>query len=106
MRPTKDVVSSQAAGTKLPVDWRENDFKVSLAVVLSGGAVLTYSAQFTLDDIQDDTVTPTWFDVTDLTALSANGTASVISPVMAVRLNVTAYTSGNATLTVIQSGGR
>lgn len=104
MRPINVTVSSQTESATIPVDWRENDFKVSLAVVISG--TLTYTVEHTFDNIQDPAVTPTWFPNSTLTALSANGEASLVSPVRAVRLNVTAFTSGSATLTVIQSGGR
>lgn len=106
MRPVTDTVSSATRGTIIPVDWRENDFKVTLVTVISGGAVLTYSAQFTVDDIQDPNVTPTWIDVTDITGISINGDASLTSPVKAVSLDVTAFTSGDVTLTVLQAGGR
>jgi hypothetical protein len=104
MRPITDAVSSQAAGTTLPMDWRNADFKVALAVVLSGGANLTYSVEHTLDDIQDATVTPTWFTNDGLSALTASADGNIAFPVTATRLNVTAFTGGTATLTVIQGG--
>lgn len=106
MRPVKVTVSSQAVSATIPLDWRENDFKVALAVVLSGGAVLTYSVQHTLDDIQDSSVTPTWLDNDGLNAKTTTDDGNIAFPVKACRLNVTAFTSGTATLTVIQAGGR
>ena len=106
MRPVIVTVSSQATSATIPVDWRENNFKLSHAVVLSGGATLTYSAEHTFDDIQDVSITPTWIATDGLTALSATEDGNIAFPVKAVRLNVTAYTSGDATLTVLQAGGR
>ena len=106
MRPTQVTVSSQVASAAIPVDWRENDFKLALAVVLSAGASLTYSVQHTFDSVQDPSVTPTWFSTDGLTSLSANADGNISFPVIAVRLNVTAYTSGSATINIIQAGGR
>ena len=60
MRPIKVTVSSVAASVTIPLDWRQQDFKVALGVVLTAGASLTYTVQHTFDDIQDSTVTPTW----------------------------------------------
>jgi len=105
MRPVTLTVNSQAASATIPLNWRQGDFKVAFAVVLSGGASLTYSVEHTFDDIQDSSVTPTWFGTNGLTALTATNEGNIAFPVRAARLNVTAYTSGDATITVIQSGG-
>lgn len=104
MRPITDTVGSQTEGTTIPMDWRNADFKVALAVVLSGGANLTYSVEHTLDDIQDSTVTPAWFTNDGLSALTVSADGNIAFPVTATRLNVTAFTGGTATLTVIQGG--
>ncbi len=106
MKPVTDTVGSQAAGTTIPLDWRETDFKVALGVVLSAGATLTYSVEHTFDDIQDSSVTPTWFTNDGLSALTVSADGNIAFPVKACRLNVTAFTDGTATLTVIQSGSR
>lgn len=90
----------------IPTDWRENDFRLSLAVVLSAGATLTYTVEYTLDNIQDATVTPTWFATTDLDGLTASASSNIAFPVRAVRLNITSFTDGTATLTALQAGGR
>ena len=104
MRPITLTVESQAISAPIPMDHYQSSFSASLGVVLSGGAVLTYSVQHTLDDIFDSTVTPVWFDNTTLTAKTTSSDGNYLFPVRAVRLNVTAYTSGSATLTVIQAG--
>jgi hypothetical protein len=106
MRPVSVTVSSQSTSATIPVDWRENDFKVSIGVVLSGGATLTYSVQHTFDDIQDASITPTWFDNDTLTSETATNDGNLSFPVRAVRLNVTSYTSGDATMAILQAGGR
>lgn len=104
MRRVIQTLASQTAGATLPVDWRENDFKIGMGVVVSGA--LTYSVQHTFDDVQDPSVTPTWFNTDGLTSLTANDNGNIAFPVAAIRLNVTAFTSGSATLTILQAGGR
>lgn len=104
MRPVIVTVTSQTNSATIPTDWRENDFKLSMGVVVSG--TLTYTVEHTFDDIQDPSVTPTWRATDGLTALTATDEGNINFPIRAVRLNVTAFTSGSATLTVIQAGGR
>jgi hypothetical protein len=69
---------------------------------VSGGATATYSVEWTLDNIYDTTVTPTWQALASASGLTANGGANQRDSVRAVRLNVTAYTSGTVTLKVLQ----
>lgn len=106
MRPVTSTVSSQAAGITIPLDWRQSDFKVAIGVILSPGASLTYTVEHTFDDIQDPSVTPSWLPNDGLTAKSATDDGNIAFPVKACRLNVITYTSGSATMTIIQSGGR
>lgn len=102
MRPTSVTVSSQAASATIPVNWRQKPFSIGLGCVVSGGGTLTYKVQHTFDDIQDSTVTPTWFDHETITGKTASDDGNYAFPVRAVRLNVTAYTNGSVTMTVIQ----
>lgn len=79
-------------------------FNVSLLVDLTG--TLTCSAEYTFDDVQANGYVPSsgvWNAVSELSDLTADATDSLSFPVTAVRLNVTAWTSGAATLTVIQN---
>lgn len=105
MRPEVDTVETVGAGRIIPVDSIEQSFKLSLQVVLSVGASLTYTVEKTLDDVQDSSITPTWFPVSNLTTLTANALGFESYPVKAVRLNVTIHGTGTATLTVMQAGG-
>jgi hypothetical protein len=106
MRPTSVTVSSQTTSAWIPVDYRQAPFNVSIAVVVAGGSTLTYSVQHTFDDIFDSSVTPTAWDASDanLVAETASQDGAITSPVRAVRLNVTAFTAGSATMTVLQGG--
>jgi len=104
MRP--QVISLSAAGTTawIPVDYKQNPYNISLSVVLSDTPTLTYKVEYTLDDIFNSTITPTALTHSTLTGLTANATGSIITPVRAIRLNVTAWTAGTATMTALQSG--
>ncbi len=104
MRPVTVSLSSAASSATIPVDWRITPFELSLAVVLTDTPNLTYKAQVTYDDVQDSSVTPVWLDHADIVSKTANFAGSVISPVKAVRLTVTAYTAGTATMTILQAG--
>lgn len=107
MRPVRVTVGSQTASKPIPLDNFRDPFNIGMGVALSAGATLTYSVQHTFDDIYADNFSPataTWYNHASLASLSANGDGNYAFPVTAIRLNVTAYTSGTATLTAIQAG--
>jgi hypothetical protein len=101
MRPIV-VTKAGSTGTTawIPMDYKQSPFNVGLAVVLSGTA--TYDVEHTFDDIFDPNVTPTAFKHSVLTAQTTNKDGNYAFPVRAIRLNVTAWTSGNATITLLQ----
>ncbi len=99
-RPTSVTVSSATQSAWIPSDYKQTPFNVGLGVVVSG--TLTYTVEHTFDDIQDPSVTPTAFDNAGLVSQTANNDGNYAFPVRAIRLNVTAFTSGDATLTIIQ----
>lgn len=101
-RPIAVTVTSATQSAWLPVDSRQTPFNVGMGVVLSGGAALTYTVEHTFDNIQDSSVSPTSFSNAGLIGKTANDDGNYAFPVRAIRLNVTAYTGGNATLTIIQ----
>lgn len=100
MRPT--TVTRSAAGTSawIPLDYKQNPFNVGLGLVISG--TNTTDVEHTFDDIYDSSVTPTAFKHSTLVSKTANADGNYAFPIRAVRLNVTAYTSGSATLTILQ----
>lgn len=107
MRPVRVTVGALAASNPIPLDNYRDPFNVGLGVALSAGATLTYSVQHTFDDVFAANFSPataTWYNHVSLAALVANGDGNYAFPIMATRLNVTAYTGGTATLTVIQAG--
>lgn len=103
MRPQSVTVSSQAASAWIPVDYKQTPFNATVSVVVSG--TLTYTVEYTTDNVLAG-ATPTAFNAEDTTLVGATTSqaGAVTSPVMALRLNVTAFTSGSATMTIIQGG--
>jgi hypothetical protein len=97
---TTKTVDSQTTSPWIPLDDNQAAFNVSVAVTVTG--TLTYTVQFTLDNIQDPSVTPVAFEVSGLTSKTADASTSLRSSVKAVRLNITSYTSGSATIGVRQ----
>ena len=66
----------------------------------------TYSVQMTFDDIYAagyNPATGNWQNNSVLTGLTASNSNALLTPVRAVRLNITSYVSGTIRLTVIQA---
>ena len=101
---TPQVISLSSAGSTawIPVDYKQNPYNISLALVFSNTPTLTCKVEYTLDNIFNSTVTPTVFTHTGLTGITTNTTGSITSPVRAIRLTVTSWTSGTVTLTALQ----
>lgn len=109
MRPIRVTVGSAASSPPVVLDTYRDPFNVSIGVVLSAGATLTYTVEHTFDDVfanNFDANTATWFANSGLAAKTTSLDGNYAFPVMAVRLRVTSYTGGTATMTVIQAGLR
>lgn len=106
MRPVRVTVSSAAASAPIPLNPLIGQFNVGLGATVNSGT-LTYQVQYTYDDVFSPSFvasSATWFTHSTITGKTANFDGVITTPCTAVRLNVTAYTSGSVTLTVIQSG--
>ena len=103
MRAQSVTLSSATTSNAIPMDYAIAPFSVSLAGVVTGTA--TWKVQYTYDDVFNPNVTPNWFDHATLTGKTANADGTITNPVKAVRLNVTAYTNGTITLTILQGRG-
>lgn len=101
MRRQTVSVGSQTTSAAIPVDRNQHPFNLSFAVTI-GSATLTYTVEHTLDDVQDSTVTPVWFANSAVAAETTNQDGNYAYPISAIRLNVTAWTSGTAKLTILQ----
>ena len=109
MRRQDITVSSQTTSNPIPVDERAAVFQISVACVISSGASLTYKVQHTFEDVFASTFNPataTWFDHPNIVNETGTKEGTYSSPVMAIRLNVTSYSSGSVTMTLLQSSGR
>lgn len=107
MRPIRVSVGSATTSAVIPLDQYISPFNVSIGVALSAGAALTYKVQHTFDNVFAtgfDPATATWYDHATLAAKTASSDGNYAYPVSAIRLNVTPYTSGSATMTVMQAG--
>lgn len=107
MRPIRVTVSSATTSQVIPLDQYISPFNASIGVTLSAGATLTYKVQYTFDDVFASAFSPataTWFDHATLTAKTASSDGNFAYPVTACRLNVAPYTSGTATINVVQAG--
>lgn len=107
MRPIRVTVGSQAASSVIPMDQYISPFNVGLSVNLTAGASLTYSVEHTFDDVfaaNFNPATAKWYTHATLVNKTASGEGNYAFPVSAIRLNVTVYTSGSATMNVLQAG--
>ena len=107
MRPIRVTVGSATTSAVVPLNQYTSPFNVGVAVTLSVGASLTYKVQHTFDDVflpTFDPATATWFDNATITGKTASFDGNYSFPVSAIRLNVTPWTSGTATLNVLQAG--
>ena len=86
----------------LTTDTYISPFNVGFGVVVTGDA--TYTVQHTFDNPQT-TASPTWFPHPTIAGKSDNQDGNYAFPVAAIKVLVTAATSGsNVTLTMIQAG--
>lgn len=107
MRPSTKTLSAVGASEPIPLDHYRGPFNVGVGVVLSAGATLTYTVEHTFDDVfapDFNPATAAWFPNAGLSARTASLDGNYAFPVMAVRLRISAYTSGSATMTVLQAG--
>lgn len=109
MRPvTTAAISSQTTSAPVVLDYRANSDPIAIGVILSSGAVLTYKVQYTLDDVFAagwSAGTATWFDHPTLVNKTTSDVGNLAVPVTAIRLSVTAYTSGTATMKAMPNSG-
>lgn len=75
-------------------------YVLGLICTVSGGASLTYSVQVTGDQVPSSG--GNWNNHEIITGQTASINSNIAYPVTAVRLNVTAYSSGRVTLAVVK----
>lgn len=85
------------------VNWDLTPINIGIGVIVSG--TVTYSVEYTLQDPSGTYPggTPTAFSLSALASKTATLDGSIITPVAAIRLNVTAGT-GTAQMCFLQAG--
>jgi hypothetical protein len=106
MASSSVTVSSRDTSQVIPIDLRRHKAGVGLIVTVAAGSSLTYSLEITGDKLRAEGYNPAsgnWnkHDTINNQSESKNGT--LIFPVTGVRLNVSTWTSGSVTLSVIQT---
>lgn len=104
-RKAYQTIMASSAGTTefLLLDPAAVPYVVSLTAYVSAGADLTYTVEHTA--IPQPTTSSDVLNTPLLTSKSESGSSNFAFPVAAVRLNVTAHTTGSVTLHVWQAGG-
>jgi hypothetical protein len=97
MRPKQITVSAAGTSNWIPLSWHQ----YSLVTDVDGS--LTYSVEYTVDNIQDPNATIGSHEVANFVSVSDDRDGNIAFPVRAVRLNVSAYTSGSVTLTITEN---
>lgn len=109
MRRQEVTLSSVTSSAPLPVDYRAAVFNIGIGCSISSGAVLTYSIQYTFDDVYVAGYDPSlgnWFTHSVLSAKTTSADSTITSPITAVRLTVSAYTGGSVTAVFLQASGQ
>ena len=100
------LAANGAVSKSLRVNGQQKDFKLGLFVTISG--TLTCSAQYAYQQPEDEysisySASADWRPIDGLSAITASAQSNAFYKVNAMRLLVSAYTSGNVRLTVTQS---
>lgn len=104
MQPKIYSITGVGVSPPYPTDNNPSPFNVALSVRVTG--TVTYTVQYTFDDVFARGWVPAsgnWTDHPSLTAQTTTKDSNIAYPVTAIRLNVTAG-SGTAVLTIIQAG--
>lgn len=105
IRTTSDASGGAVTSNMVALDYWVSPFNVAISVRVTG--TVTYTAQYTFDDIYSPTYTiagGNWVDHPSLTAKTTTLDSNIAYPVTAVRL-VQSAGNGSCVLTVIQAGG-
>lgn len=100
------TVESRDVSNVIPIDLRRYNRGIGLIVTVSPGASLTYSLEITGDKLRADGYNPSsgnWNKHDTIVDQSVSKNGTLIFPVTGIRLNVSQWTSGSVTLSVIQT---
>jgi hypothetical protein len=93
-----------AVGTTIiPVDWQQSPFNLGYVIEVPGGTTISFTVQFTLDDVNDASWTPIFLaDATNGTAKTATAAGSYTVPIRALQLTIASISGGNARIAILQ----
>lgn len=109
-RPIRVSVSGIGVSAPIVLSSYNRPFNIGVGVKLTVAASLTYTVQHTYDDVFASTFDPataTWYTSQfggNQTPKTADADGNYSAPITATRLNISAWTSGTATMTVIPAG--
>lgn len=109
MRPIVQTLSDASGGAKqsspVALDNYISPYNVALGITVTG--TVSYTVQYTFDDVQASTYTPAsgnWVDHPSLTTQTTTKDSNIAYPVTAVRIVLNSGT-GSVRFTIIQAGG-
>lgn len=99
------IIKMQSVGASGPIQVNVDYFEPGIGIVctVSSGGSVTYSVQVTGDPIPPISGITHWNDHDIIANKSASINDSIVYPVTAVRVNVTAYSSGDVTCAFVQA---
>jgi len=106
MRPVRLTVAGVGASAPIPFDRYVDPAQAAVAVLILSGTA-TYTVQHTFDDIWAPGFAPgsaVWFPHPVLAGQTVNADSNYAYPPMAIRLNVTISSGGNAQIIFSQAG--
>jgi len=104
MRPAVIAKTGVGSSGSYVTNTNTTPFNLGFGVVVTG--TVTYTVQHTFDETNAPGGIVTWFPHPTIASKSDNQDGNYAFPVRALRLNVTAYTSGGATMTVLQGSSQ
>lgn len=109
MRPVTYTLSDASGGVKTSSVYAPDNyvspFNVALSAVVTG--VVSYTIQYTFDDVFNKTYVPAsgnWTDHPSMTAQTATKDSNIAYPVRGIRVQLLSG-SGSVVFTAIQAGG-
>jgi hypothetical protein len=105
-RSTRQTLTGTGSTAPVPLSLHLTPFNVSVAVIVSPAATVSFTVEHTFDDVFAASFTPaaaTWFPHSDIAADTANVAGNYAFPVTAVRLTASAN-DGMLSFVVTQAG--
>ena len=106
--PVNQVFNSSSPGfstgpqSPVSTDNYQGAFSCRVGVYIPAGSSATYGVEFSMDNVNDSTITPRWFPDDMLPAgQTASGTSTYFAPIQFVRANISAL-SGALEMKVLQ----